>query len=78
MLYFLLMNKVRVRVRVRLSKTRGACEGACENFFEVRLCVRRTRKFLATQRLQSNMVKLDKKCQIWSKKGLLTYLVWFD
>ena len=53
MLYFLLMNKV--QVRVRLSKTRGACEGACENVFEVRLCVRRTRKFLATQRLQMSV-----------------------
>ena len=51
MLYFLLMKKVRVRVRVRLSQFRGACEGACEIFFEVRLCVRSTRKFLATQHL---------------------------
>ena len=51
MLYLLLMNKV--RVRVRLSKTRGACEGACEIFFKVWLCMRRTRKFLATQHLLS-------------------------
>ena len=55
MLYFLLMNKVQVLVRVLLSKTRGSCEGACEEFFEVRLFVWRTRKFLATQRLEINM-----------------------
>jgi hypothetical protein len=40
-----------VRVRVRLSKIEVRCESACETIIEVRVCVRHTVKFLATQRL---------------------------
>ena len=49
--YFELSNKVRVRVRVRLSKIEVRCASACETIIEVRVCVRHTVNFLATQRL---------------------------
>ena len=47
-----------MRVRVRSPKKRGACASACETFFEVRVCVRRTLKYLATQRLK--IIQLEK------------------
>ena len=42
-------KKVRVWVRVRSSKIEVRCASACET--KLRVCVRRTVKFLATQRL---------------------------
>ena len=47
-------EKVRVRVRVRLSKIEVRCGCACETTIEVRVCVRHTVKFLATQHLYLN------------------------
>ena len=41
----------KVRVRVRSPKNQGACGSACGKLFEVRKCVRRTVKYIATQRL---------------------------
>ena len=46
--------KVRVRVRVRSSKIEVRCGSACGSIIEVRVCVRHTAKFLATQRLNMN------------------------
>ena len=40
-------------MRVRSPKNRGACASACGTIFEVRVCVRRTGKYIATQRLGS-------------------------
>ena len=48
-------RKVRVRVRVRSPKNQGACGSACGKLFEVRKCVRRTVKYIATQRLYVGM-----------------------
>ena len=45
-----IIGKVRVRVRVRSSKIEVRCGSACESIIEVRVCVRHTVKFLATQR----------------------------
>ena len=45
------MKEVRVRVRVRSLKIEVRCESACGSVIEVRVCVRHTAKFLATQRL---------------------------
>jgi hypothetical protein len=45
------MKEVRVRVRVRSSKIEVRCESACGSIIEVRVCVRHTVKFLATQHL---------------------------
>ena len=45
-----LFEKVRVRVRVRLSKIEVRCGSACGSIIEVRVCVRHTAKYLATQR----------------------------
>ena len=45
------MQKVQVRVRVRSSKIEVRCGSVCGSFIEVRVCVRHTVKFLATQRL---------------------------
>jgi hypothetical protein len=42
---------VRVRVRVRSPKNEVRCASACEKIIKVRVCVRHTVKFLATQRL---------------------------
>ena len=47
----LFLEKVRVRVRVRSSKIEVRCGSACEKIIEVRVCVRHTVKFLATQHL---------------------------
>ena len=47
----LFFEKVRVRVRVRSSKIEVRCASACERIIEVRVCVRHTVKFLATQHL---------------------------
>ena len=52
----LFFEKVRVRVRVRLSKIEVRCASACETIIEVRVCVRHTVKFLATQHLISILV----------------------
>ena len=41
----------KVRVRVRSSKIEVWCASACERIIEVRVCVRHTVKFLATQHL---------------------------
>ena len=43
--------RVRVRVRVRSSKIEVWCASACERIIEVRVCVRHTVKFLATQHI---------------------------
>ena len=43
-----------VRVRVRSSKIEVRCESACGSVIEVRVCVRHTAKFLATQRLEKS------------------------
>ena len=48
----LFFEKVRVRVRVRSSKIEVRCASACETIIEVRVCVRHTVKFLATQHLK--------------------------
>ena len=40
-----------MRVRVRSSKNDVWCASACETIIKVRVCVRHTVKFLATQRL---------------------------
>ena len=42
---------MRVRVRVRSSKNDVRCASACETIIKVRVCVRHTVKFLATQHL---------------------------
>ena len=47
----LIFEKVRVRVRVRSTKIEVRWASACETIFDVRVCVRRTVNFLATQRL---------------------------
>ena len=47
---------MRVRVRVRSSKIWGACESACETIFKVRMCVRNTLKYIATQHLISEPI----------------------
>ena len=41
-----------MRVRVRSSKSEVRCASACIAIIEVRVCVRRTVKFLATQHLE--------------------------
>jgi hypothetical protein len=41
-----------VRVRVQSPKNEVRCESACEKIIKVRVCVRHTVKFLATQRLR--------------------------
>ena len=41
----------KVRVRVQSSKYEVRCASACETITKVRVCVRHTVKFLATQRL---------------------------
>ena len=46
------IQKVRVRVRVRSSKIEVRCGSACGSIIEVRVCVRHTVKFLATQHLE--------------------------
>ena len=48
----LFFEKVRVRVRVRSSKIEVWCASACERIIEVRVCVRHTVKFLATQHIR--------------------------
>ena len=51
-IYLYVFIKVRVRVRVRSSKNEVRCASACETIIKVRVCVRHTVKFLATQHLQ--------------------------
>ena len=41
----------KVRVRVRSSKIEVRCASACETNIKVRVCMRHTVKFLATQHL---------------------------
>jgi hypothetical protein len=54
------MKEVRVRVRVRSSKIEVRCESACGKIIKVRVCVRHTVKFLATQHLvKSIRLKID-------------------
>jgi len=55
----LFFEKVRVRVRVRSSKIEVRCASACERIIEVRVCVRHTVKFLATQHLDVVLTALD-------------------
>ena len=55
----LFFEKVRVRVRVRSSKIEVRCASACERIIEVRVCVRHTVKFLATQHLH----KIENPCR---------------
>ena len=55
----LFFEKVRVRVRVRSSKIEVRCASACERINEVRVCVRHTVKFLATQHLDVVLTALD-------------------
>ena len=44
----------KVQVRVRSSKIEVRCASACETIIEVRVCVRHTVKFLATQGLANS------------------------
>ena len=52
-----LFEKVRVQARVRLSKIEVRCGSACRSIIEVRVCVRHTAKYLATQRLDIKFKK---------------------
>ena len=47
-------------MRVRLSKNDVRCASACETIIKVRVCVRHTVKFLATQRLRYDKYKMSK------------------
>jgi hypothetical protein len=49
----------KVRVRVRSSKNEVRCASACETIIKVRVCVRHTVKFLATQRLETSYIFLE-------------------
>ena len=60
----LFFEKVRVRVRVRSSKIEVRCASACERIIEVRVCVRHTVKFLATQHLVLNPDSIYFFCKI--------------
>ena len=59
-------------MRVRLSKIEVRCESACKTIIEVRVCVRHTVKFLATQRL---VVMQGSSVSLYADVGLLGILL---